>query len=167
MRKHLENLTKEDLAYIAGFIDGDGSIFCQIIEGSDYKYGFTIRVSLVFFQHKDKKWFLMQWKDRLGFGIIRERKDDIVEYAISSIDAVEQLLLLLKPFIIIKHNVLIKTLDIIEKKRKIQNLTDFLTLCSLVDEVGKLTYGKNRTVTSEYVKLKLKDNIPVETLQKQ
>lgn len=60
MRKHLENLTKEDLAYIAGFIDGDGSIFCQIIEGSDYKYGFTIRVSLVFFQHKDKKWFLMQ-----------------------------------------------------------------------------------------------------------
>lgn len=168
MRKNLENLTKEDLAYIAGFIDGDGSIFCQIIEGSDYKYGFTIRVSLVFFQHKDKKWFLMQWKNKLGFGIIRERKDDIIEYTISSIDAVENLLLLLKPFIIIKHNVLLKTLDIIAKKRKIHDINDFLDLCSLVDEVGNLTYGKKRTITTEYVKLKLKsNNIPVETLQKQ
>jgi hypothetical protein len=55
MRKHLENLTKNDLAYIAGLLDGDGSIFSQIIEDVDYKYGFNVRVSIAFFQGKDKK----------------------------------------------------------------------------------------------------------------
>lgn len=55
MRKNLENLTEKELSYLAGFIDGDGSIFSQIIEGSAYKYGFTIRVSIVLFQKKDKK----------------------------------------------------------------------------------------------------------------
>lgn len=166
MRKNLENLTKEDLSYISGFLDGDGSIFSQIIEGSDYKYGFTTRVSIVFFQRKDKKWFLMQLKNKLGFGIIRERKDNMIEYVISSIDAVEKLLILFKPFIIIKQNILIKTLEIISKKRNILDINDFLSLCLLIDEVSNLTYGKNRTIDSQYVKLKLKDKFPVETLQK-
>lgn len=167
MRKHLEKLTTDDLAYIAGFIDGDGSIFCQIIEGSDYKYGFTIRVSIVLFQRKDKKWFLMQLKDKLGYGTIRERKDGIVEYAIVSIDAVEKFLHLLKPYLIIKRNILLKTLDLVSKKRKVENINDFLSLCSLVDEIGLLTFGKLRTINTEYVKSKLKNNFPVETLQKQ
>jgi len=38
------------LAYIAGFLDGDGSIFFQIIPRKDYKQKFQIRSSIAFYQ---------------------------------------------------------------------------------------------------------------------
>ena len=106
----------------------------------------------------------MQLKDKLGFGYIRERTDNMVEYVISSIDAVEKLLLLLKPYIIIKQPVLVKTLQIIVKKRDISNVSDFLFLCDLVDQTAKLTYGKNSSIDLVYVKTMLKNKFPVETL---
>jgi len=43
-------ITNIDLAYIAGFLDADGSIITQIVKNDSYKYGFTIRISIVFFQ---------------------------------------------------------------------------------------------------------------------
>ena len=50
----IKKLNNTDLAYIAGFLDGDGSIFAQIIEGKDYIYGFRIRLSIIFFQKTTK-----------------------------------------------------------------------------------------------------------------
>lgn len=41
MKTNNTKLSTEDLAYIAGFLDGDGSIFAQIIRGKQYRYGFT------------------------------------------------------------------------------------------------------------------------------
>jgi hypothetical protein len=38
------------LAYIAGFLDGDGSIFFQLIRKPDYRFGFQIRPSVAFYQ---------------------------------------------------------------------------------------------------------------------
>jgi hypothetical protein len=32
-------------AYIAGFLDGDGSIFFQLIRKRDYRFGFQVRAS--------------------------------------------------------------------------------------------------------------------------
>jgi hypothetical protein len=46
----LFNLPKEKLAYLAGFIDGDGCINGQIIKSKDYKRKFKLQVSIVFFQ---------------------------------------------------------------------------------------------------------------------
>jgi hypothetical protein len=38
------------LAYVAGFLDGDGSIFFQLIRKRDYRLGFQIRSSVAFYQ---------------------------------------------------------------------------------------------------------------------
>lgn len=43
-------LTKEELNYIAGFIDGDGCILAQIVARKDYKFKFQIRVSIIMYQ---------------------------------------------------------------------------------------------------------------------
>jgi len=40
----LFNLSQPQLAYIAGFIDGDGSINGQIIKSNDYKRKFKLQV---------------------------------------------------------------------------------------------------------------------------
>ncbi len=43
-------IIKENLAYIAGFLDGDGCVLAQIVSGKQYKHKFTVRVSVTFFQ---------------------------------------------------------------------------------------------------------------------
>ena len=44
--------TKENLklAYLAGFLDGDGSIIVQLVPRKDYTYKFQVKVSIVFYQ---------------------------------------------------------------------------------------------------------------------
>ena len=51
LKIEIEKITNEDKAYIAGFLDGDGSLLAQIVKGS-YKYGFTIRFTIQFVQNK-------------------------------------------------------------------------------------------------------------------
>lgn len=45
-----KTLTSLDFSYIAGFLDGDGSIIAQIVRNDSYAFGFSIRLSVVFFQ---------------------------------------------------------------------------------------------------------------------
>ena len=75
----MKKLTIEEKNYIAGFLDGDGSIFAQIIQGKNYKYNFRIRVSIGFYQHKSKHWFMLKLKKLLKFGVLRIRKDNVSE----------------------------------------------------------------------------------------
>lgn len=37
-------------AYLAGFIDGDGSILAQLVKKEGYRYHFQVRVQVLFFQ---------------------------------------------------------------------------------------------------------------------
>ena len=43
-------LTETQAAYIAGFLDADGSIITQIVSRKDYVLKFQIRVSVIFIQ---------------------------------------------------------------------------------------------------------------------
>jgi hypothetical protein len=45
-----KNLSELEKAYIAGFLDGDGSIIIQLIKDNTRKFGHYIRVSIVFYQ---------------------------------------------------------------------------------------------------------------------
>ena len=47
----LKRLSPMELSYIAGFLDGDGSIYAQIVKRSDYQLRFQLRVSVSFFQN--------------------------------------------------------------------------------------------------------------------
>ena len=53
MTTSLQKLRRLDIyerAYIAGFLDGDGSINAQIVQRKDYALRFQIRISITFFQ---------------------------------------------------------------------------------------------------------------------
>merc|ERR1712146_628091 len=112
---NMKNLTIEDKCYIAGFLDGDGSIFAQIVRGKDYKYLFRIRVSIGFYQKKDKYWFILKLKKLLGYGYVRIRKDNVTEYVITGANPVERVLRALKNHVIIKKKNVNLMLEIIEK----------------------------------------------------
>lgn len=147
----MKKLTIEDKSYIAGFLDGDGCVFAQIVRGKDYKYQFRIRVSVGFYQRKDKHWFILKLKKLLGFGSARIRKDGMSEYVITGANPVEYVLLALKNHVIIKKKNVDLILEIIEKKRNINSKEEFIQVCALVDKSAELNYSKRRSVTSEVV----------------
>src|SRR3989339_447496 len=79
-------------AYIAGFLDGDGSIMFQLIERKGYIYGYQIRASVCFYQKTNHKDGLIWLKKQIGFGYIRDRNDGVSDYTIVGYDKVEEFL---------------------------------------------------------------------------
>ena len=147
----MKQLTTEERFYLSGFLDGDGSIFAQLVRGKDLKYQFRIRVSIGFYQNKRYSWFLTQLKKDLKCGSIRTKSDDVIEYVITGADPVKNLLLQLKDCLVLKKRQANLVLEILEKKQQIQSKEDFLEVCQLTDKVAKLNYSKKRTITAEVV----------------
>lgn len=61
---YMNQLTKQDLAYLAGMIDGDGFIW----NGTDAEGYSTCRMGI----SQNNRSYLEQWKDRIGSGYIQE-----------------------------------------------------------------------------------------------
>ena len=147
----MKKLTVEERYYIAGFLDGDGSIFAQIIQGKAYKYNFRIRVSIGFYQKKDKHWFMLKLKKCLKYGYLRIRKDNVSELVITGVGPVKQVLLQLKDFLVLKKKQANLVLKIIEEKEKVNSESEFIEICKLVDQVSKLNYSKTKLMNAKFV----------------
>lgn len=158
-----KELTNEELAYIAGFLDGDGRILTQIVKGKTYKYKHTIRFSIVFYQKKNNHWFLIWMQQKLNKGTIRICKEDLIELCISGIIPVKEILSLLLPFLHIKKNLAKLVLNIINNVKKVSSEACFIEVCNLVDKTAEYTYSKKRIITSVTVQEALK--LPVETVE--
>jgi len=163
----LKKLSDVEKAYIAGFLDGDGSINAQIVKRQDYKLKFQIRVSVTFFQKTKYHWFLIKLKDQIGYGSIKKRNDGMSEYAIIGGDCVKFLLKELEPFVIIKKPQLEATLDIINKMSIAKDSQTFIALCEKVDILADFNYSRKRIITSKIVRDQLMLDsfiVPVETI---
>jgi len=140
-----------ELAYIAGFLDGDGSIFFQIIPRKDYKQKFQIRSSIAFYQKKEYAEILEWLKNYFGCGYIRHRKTGMSDYTIVDSKEVYKILKLLQPYSKVKKRQIILGLEILEKLQDVKSNEEFLEICKLVDKFKELNYSKKRTITSKVV----------------
>jgi hypothetical protein len=148
------------LAYYAGFLDGDGCINAQIVRRTNYRLGFQIRVSLTFFQSTKREWFLLKLAKVFPGGTYRRRKDEVSEYSIVGPTRVFYACEKLLPHLQIKRKQAILLLEIIRQLKKNQTANDFLALCQLVDQVGKLNDSKKRVNSTEIVQAFLENAIP-------
>ena len=139
------------LAYIAGFLDGDGCLMAQLVERSGYVRGFQIRLSIVFYQKKQNIHHLDWLKRELKFGYIRVRNDGVAEYAIVGYNQVAAVLQMIYPYLMLKQK-LAKMILQIAKKPKFLSNKEFLKYCKLVDKTAQYTYSKKRTKTAKDVK---------------
>jgi hypothetical protein len=160
--EQINKLTTNQLSYIAGFLDGDGSIMVQIVKNKTYKYGHTIRVTVSFYQKTKRHWFMIKLRKMLGLKwSIRKGNNGISEVSRTGFTPIKNFLILIKPHLILKPRLALLVLQIIEEYSQVQSEADFLEVCKKIDKTAEYTDSKKRKHTYSSVQNYL--NSPVET----
>lgn len=140
----INRLTTSQKAYLAGFLDGDGSIYVRLKPNNDYRFGYQIAPFVVFFQAKKDEAKFRKLTNLIGSGVWRERKDGILEYTINRQAEIKLFLKQIKKYLILKQtqaNLMIQILDLKEKMKDRQN---FIELAGLIEQYRTLNYSKKR-----------------------
>ena len=157
----MKTLTRDDLIYLAGFIDGDGAIIAQVVKRSDYKWKFQLRLTLQFTQKTKKLHFLKALHQTIGVGYVRTREaGNVSDFVITETKNVYDLLKLLQPFLRLKQkqaNLVIKIIEQLPSSK--DSVHKFLELCEIADHVASLNDSKSRENTAETVRTTLKSNL--------
>ena len=111
--------SKIEAAYIAGFLDGDGSLMMQIKKRSDNgKFRFMLTICM--YQDTRHEKTLLWIRKKFGIGYISRRNDNITELRINGYEQIERILKMLKPHIKFKKiqaMTLLKSVKILQKKK--------------------------------------------------
>ena len=114
-----------NFAYIAGFLDGDGSIMFQVKKRRDTSRGIRLMFTICLYQDTRHEKPLFWMKKIFGIGYISRRNDGITELRINGYERVQKILQNLYPYLRFKKDqtrYLFRALDILNKK-KINQLT--------------------------------------------
>ena len=123
-----------ELAYIAGFLDGDGSLMLQLKKRSDSKRAIRFMATICFYQDTRHEKTLYWIQKVLGIGYVSRRKDGMTELRINGYKQIRNILKNLLPYIRFKKlqtRALIKACEILSET-KFQKLTQ-KQLAKLVD----------------------------------
>ncbi len=140
----LNSLSPTKKAYIAGFLDGDGSIYARAKPNTSYRYRFQIALYITLFQSASNKELFTELCSLIGYGRMRERKDGVMEFTINKIDDIKDFLACVRPHVILKRKQVELMLKIIDAKDKVEKQEDFQALLTLIDSYRELNYSKNR-----------------------
>ncbi len=111
--------SKINLAYIAGFLDGDGSLMLQIKKRKDSnKSKYRFMATICFYQDSRHEKPLFWIRKVLNIGYLSKRKDGISELRINGFKQIEKILNNLLPFIKFKKKqakILLKSVIFLQK----------------------------------------------------
>ncbi len=88
-----------DLAYIAGFLDGDGSLMMQIKKRRDGKQKIRFMLTICFYQDSRHEKPLFWIRDVFGIGYLSRRNDKITELRINGFNQVRRIIGKLLPYL--------------------------------------------------------------------
>ena len=146
-------MTKESYSpYLAGFFDGDGSLHFQIVRQKEYRRGFYIRASLVFYQSTVAEEGLLVIRDRLRAGRLRRRSGGMSDLTITNREEIKEILTALKPYVVFKQRQVIEGIALLERLPPPKDRVGFLQICEAVDDFASLNFSKSRTVTADTVR---------------
>ena len=91
--------SKTHIAYIAGFLDGDGSLMLQVKKRSDTRLGVRFMTTICLYQDTRHEEPLYWIKKVFGIGYLSQRSDGISELRINGYKQVHDILVLLQPFV--------------------------------------------------------------------
>ena len=134
-------------AYIAGFLDGDGSLMLQLKKRKDGILKFRFMATICFYQDTRHEKNLYWIKEVLKIGYISRRRDGMTELRINGFKQVRNILMELTPFIRFKKlqaHALIKACEILSTtkfkmltKQKLTKLVDYVLVIHKQNYVTK------------------------------
>jgi hypothetical protein len=149
----MSSLTPLKQAYLAGLLDGDGSIMLQLKKRPDMRWHFRVKTVVVFYQDSRYMTDLTQFKLWFGAGYVYRRNDRISEYRVEGFAQVKRLLVLLLPYLRFKKKqaeIMLQAILILETK---YGIDDLFHVCQLADAISELNYkSSQRKYTAEYVR---------------
>lgn len=140
----MKSLSSTQKAYIAGFLDGDGSIYVRMKPNPTYRHGFQIAPCVVLFQSKKDQRKFEKICSLIKLGYVRERNDGMIEYTIAREGAIRSFLHEVRPFLILKCEQADLIIQILDAKSKIKSKDDFRALTELIERFRFLNYSKKR-----------------------
>ena len=148
-------MNKNDLAYIAGFFDGDGSVRLQFQPRGDVKLGFRIRAVISFAQkighEKELDWI----RNKFGIGYLYRRNDGMSELRIEGFEKVQDILVQLAPFVRFKKrqvSLVLKALKLVDDQKK-----NILKIAEISDSISEINYATTKKkYNAEYIRNSLK-----------
>ncbi len=138
--------SKIDLSYIAGFLDGDGSLMLQIKKRKDGRLKRRFMCTICFYQDSRHEKSLYWIKKIFGIGFISHRNDGMTELRINGFKQTKEILENLMPFIRFKKQqakALYSAASLLNQKET--RLLDKKDLLKLVDFI--ITIQKNNYIT--------------------
>jgi hypothetical protein len=151
--------SKIHLAYIAGFLDGDGSLMLQVKKRSDTKLGIRFMATICLYQDTRHEKDLYWMRDVFNIGYVSKRKDGMSELRINGYKTVLDTLQDLQPFIRFKKiqtQALIKACRIL-KDTSISSLTkkQLKELVDLIFIIKNQNYSSQSTLSKEELNKRL------------
>ena len=115
----------ESLIYIAGFLDGDGSLMLQIKKRKDGNLGIRFMATICFYQDSRHDKTLYWIQEVFGIGYISKRNDGMTELRINGYKQIRDILKSLSPHIRFKklQSIALQSACEILSNTKFKNLT--------------------------------------------
>ena len=138
-----------DASYVAGFLDGDGSIHFQLVRQEEYRFGYDIRASVSFSQSTSARSGLEMIQCLVGGGgYLRDRGTGMSDLAITSRPLLLKLLSAVEPYVIFKREHVRRALLLLPRLERLRDPEEFLRLAHEVDAFATLNYSKTKRISA-------------------
>ena len=145
-----------DAPYLAGFLDGDGSIHFQLVRQKEYRFGYYIRASMSLTQSTSARAGLEYLQGLLGGGYLRDRRTGMSDLVVTSRPLLIDVLTRIEPYVIFKKIHVQKALWLLPQIRPRLNPKQFLEIAREVDDFASLNYSKTKRITAADVEQHLR-----------
>jgi LAGLIDADG endonuclease len=135
-----------EASYVAGFLDGDGSIHFQLVRQKEYRFGFYIRASVVLSQSTSARSGLEALFPWVGSGYLRDRGTGMSDLVITSRPVLLNLLSEVEPYVTFKREHVQRALLLIPRIGGVRDGQEFLQLAREVDAFSTLNYSKSKRI---------------------
>jgi hypothetical protein len=136
-------------SYVAGFLDGDGSIHFQLVKQKEYRFGYYIRATISFSQSTTARRGLERIQALLGGGgYMRDRGTGMSDLVITSRPILLQVLQEVEPYVIFKREHVGRALSILPQLDRVRDPEVFLHLARQVDAFATLNYSKTKRISA-------------------
>ena len=146
-----------EASYLAGFLDGDGSIYFQLVRQEGYRFGYYIRASLSLSQSSSARQGLECIQGLIGgSGYVRDRGTGMSDLVVTSRPILARILEAVEPFVIFKRPQVQRALEILGRLRPRLDPREFLELARQVDAFAALNHSKTKRVSAADVEQHLR-----------